>query len=309
MPMIPSPLKIIHSDMAFNLQTFRTRALTAIVFVGVMGAGLLWNQWSFLLLFSVVHFGCWHEYQRLMAMTVPSYSDITDFHKYGVMLAGWCMMLFLAGEGYVIMGIALPLIGLWLGLIFLFVLPLIELLFEDNIRLKNISISATGLLYISLPWALMMELYRFPHISAGQLIVPAFPLLVIFSIWVNDTMAYMAGSLVGRTPLSRISPKKTWEGTIIGIILSAGLIGKLAVSIIGEQLPVAHYHYYVIAAIGAITGTVGDLIESKIKRMAQVKDSGHFMPGHGGFLDRFDSLLIAVPFVWLYVVLALSLNS
>lgn len=294
--------------MAFNLQTFRIRATTAIVFVIVMGLGLFLNQWSFFILFSIIHFGCWVEYQQLLGKIEPAYSDITPFHKYGVMLAGWCLFLFFSGPSFEILGFQLPAIGLWLGTIFIFLLPVVELLFEDNIRVKNIGISATGLIYISLSWALMMELYKFPSIPFGQVMVPVLPVLVIFSIWINDTMAYISGSLVGRTPLSKISPKKTWEGTIIGILLSVGLIGFLASTVIGEQLPYAHYHYYIISAIAAITGTFGDLLESKIKRMAGVKDSGHFMPGHGGFLDRFDSLLIAVPFVWLYVVLALSLN-
>lgn len=294
--------------MAFNLKTFRTRAITAILFVIIMGAGLLWNQWSFFLLFSVIHFGCWLEYQQLMARIDPGYADVTVLHKWGVMIAGWCMLLFLAGESFDILGFKLPAIGLWLGLISLIVLPVIELLFEDNIRLKNIGISAAGLLYISLPWALMMHLYRFPPIHTGQLLVPGLPLLVIFSIWINDTMAYISGSMLGRTPLSKISPKKTWEGTIIGVILSVALVGTLAVKIAGEQWAIAHYHYYIIAAIAAISGSFGDLLESKIKRLASVKDSGHFMPGHGGFLDRFDSLLVAIPFVWLYVMMALSLK-
>jgi phosphatidate cytidylyltransferase len=294
--------------MAFNLNTFRTRALTAVVFVIVMGIGLLWNHWSFFILFSIIHFGCWFEYQQLMGKIEPGYTDITPFHKWGIMIAGWCLMLFLAGEGLDILGFKLPAIGLWLGMIALIVLPVIELLFEDNIRPRNISISAAGLLYISLSWALMMELYKFPHIKTGGIMVPVMPLLVIFSIWINDTMAYISGSLVGKTPLSKISPKKTWEGTIIGAVLSIALIGTLASRIIGDQLPYAHYHYYIISGIAAVTGTFGDLLESKIKRLAGVKDSGHFMPGHGGFLDRFDSLLVAIPCVWLYVVLALSLN-
>ena len=123
---------------------------------------------------------------------------------------------------------------------------------------------------------------------------------IIFSIWINDTMAYIVGSLIGKTPFSKISPKKTWEGTAGGAILCVIVIGLL-----GYFIPAAKEievkHWIAIAAICAISGTAGDLLESKIKRMADVKDSGAFMPGHGGFLDRFDSLLVATPFVWLYV--------
>ena len=78
--------------MALNLASFRTRTLTAAVFVVVMLAGLLWNHWSFFILFSIIHFGCWQEYQQLIAQIDKDYAQITPFHKYGVMLAGWCMV-------------------------------------------------------------------------------------------------------------------------------------------------------------------------------------------------------------------------
>jgi len=112
-------------------------------------------------------------------------------------------------------------------------------------------------------------------------------------------MAYIIGSLIGKTPLSSISPKKTWEGTIGGIILSGLTIFLLAYYVF--PFGIISYGLMILAIIASITGTFGDLLESKLKRMAGVKDSGHIMPGHGGFLDRFDSLLIATPFVWLYV--------
>ncbi|MFZ1264494.1 MAG: phosphatidate cytidylyltransferase, partial [Chitinophagaceae bacterium] len=122
------------------------------------------------------------------------------------------------------------------------------------------------------------------------------PLVIIGSIWINDTMAYIVGSLIGKTPLSKVSPKKTWEGTIGGVILSVLTAGLVAW---GVNFDIALFS--VIAALSAISGTFGDLFESKLKRMAGVKDSGSLMPGHGGFLDRFDSLLIATPIVWLYI--------
>jgi phosphatidate cytidylyltransferase len=135
------------------------------------------------------------------------------------------------------------------------------------------------------------------------------PCAIIFSIWINDTMAYIVGSLIGKTPLSKISPKKTWEGTIGGIILAvitsiiySGLMAeeiKITFSTLGIKI-------VFITLIAAIAGTFGDLLESKLKRMAGVKDSGSLMPGHGGFMDRFDSLLLATPFVWLYVALIMS---
>jgi phosphatidate cytidylyltransferase len=127
------------------------------------------------------------------------------------------------------------------------------------------------------------------------------PCLIIFSIWINDTMAYIVGSFIGKSPLSKISPKKTWEGTIGGAILAVIVMALLGPLLIGNSLITAA----VIAIIAAVFGTLGDLLESKLKRLAGVKDSGSIMPGHGGFLDRFDSLLLATPFVWLYVFIFL----
>jgi len=115
-------------------------------------------------------------------------------------------------------------------------------------------------------------------------------------------MAYIVGSLIGKTPFSSISPKKTWEGTSGGALLCVVVIGLLGYLLQVAKI-LAPVHWVMIAAICAVLGTAGDLLESKLKRMAGVKDSGSFMPGHGGFLDRFDSLLVATPFVWLYLKL------
>jgi phosphatidate cytidylyltransferase len=126
------------------------------------------------------------------------------------------------------------------------------------------------------------------------------PLIIIACMWINDTMAYLVGSWIGKTPFSPISPKKTWEGTIGGVILSVVVVTLLTRYIfILRDFHVIHW--LMISLIASVTGTLGDLLESKLKRKAGVKDSGNIMPGHGGFLDRFDSLLIATPFVWLYV--------
>ncbi len=123
------------------------------------------------------------------------------------------------------------------------------------------------------------------------------PMLLIASIWINDTMAYIVGSFIGKTPLSLISPKKTWEGTIGGAILCIVVVTLVGYFVLGMT---DYISLIVVSGIAAVIGTLGDLLESKLKRMAGVKDSGSFMPGHGGFLDRFDSLLLATPFVWMY---------
>ena len=94
-------------------------------------------------------------------------------------------------------------------------------------------------------------------------------------------------------------PKKTWEGTIGGVILA--IVVMSAIAYFTKEFPVSHTA--IIAALASITGTYGDLFESKLKRMAGVKDSGQIMPGHGGFLDRFDSILFAVTVAWFYVIM------
>lgn len=299
--------------MAFNWQTFRTRALTAILFVVVMLVGLLWNKWSFLFLFSIIHFGCWIEYQKLVGLIDKGYQTINPFHKYGVMIGGYGLMLFFTTDWYISGNVSLHSIGWMLMLAGFIMVPISELLFSKQFNFKYIAHSVFGLIYISLSWALLM------HLRSGAMWMPhngedtftnistllakisgyAVPLIIIGSIWINDTMAYIVGSLIGKTPLSSISPKKTWEGTIGGIILA--VVVMWALGYLSQSS--AAWLWAVIAAVAAVAGTFGDLLESKLKRLAKVKDSGSFMPGHGGFLDRFDSLLLATPFVWLLLKL------
>lgn len=228
--------------MALNLQTLKTRSLTAVVFVAVMLTGLFWNYWSFLVLFTIVHFGCWYEFIKL---TRKIYGN--KFLLYSL-----------------------------LG-VFYITVPLLAL----------ISVATKYDIYTAGP---PYEHFEYRYVYAA---------VIIFSIWINDTMAYIVGSLIGKTPFSKISPKKTWEGTIGGALLCIVVIALIAY--FSGLLPVKDAA--IIAALCAIFGTAGDLFESKLKRMAGVKDSGSIMPGHGGFLDRFDSLLFAAPVVWLYASL------
>ena len=287
--------------MAFNLQVFKTRTLTAIIFAVVMLSGLLINQWTFFVLFSVIHFGCWFEYFKLMGLINKDYQQIDSIHKYGIMLLGWGFMLWMTNLSFKIGSTELQIIG-WLVMLMLAILLLgKEIVFKKQLNVKVIGFSLLGLIYISLSWGLMIDLF-----NAGTTLNSIalfgdsrlqYPLTMIISIWINDTMAYIVGSFIGKTPLSKISPKKTWEGTIGGIILSVVVVGLIAFLLTKN----IDYSIVMIALISAVTGTLGDLLESKIKRSADVKDSGSFMPGHGGFLDRFDSLLIATPFVWLFI--------
>lgn len=290
--------------MAFNWQTFRTRALTAVVFVAIMLTGVLWNHWSFLLLFSIIHFGCWWEYLKLVEKIYQ-----VSFHPYlklGFMVAGYGLLLWFCGplfqvNGYGVRGnVSLPVSAAG------FVLLVIGIFQTSKIGLKSFGAAFLGLFYISLSWGLLMNLYpgRDLHVHDTMYVTgdAFFPIVIIACIWINDTMAYIVGSLIGRTPLSRISPKKTWEGTIGGILLCMVAVSLLVPLIYFGSID---FSFLIVlgpvALIAAIAGTFGDLLESKLKRMAHVKDSGTLMPGHGGFLDRFDSMLLAVPCVWGYV--------
>ena len=292
--------------MALNREVFRTRALSALVFVAVMLVGLLWNFWSFFVLFSIIHFGCWTEYQKLIGLIDKNYTLATKAHKYGVMIAGWCIMLYFTNETYKIGTVSLHDVGYWMGLLFVFVLPVMEILFARNINLKNIGYSFLGLMYISLSWGLLVYIRSYG--SGFEIINKIMVLMIIASIWINDTMAYLVGSLIGKTPLTKISPKKTVEGTIGGIVLAILVMALVGYFVTIDVFKSEFYwesilQWVAVAAIASIAGTFGDILESKLKRMANIKDSGQILPGHGGFLDRFDSLLMATPFVCLYLVL------
>ena len=271
--------------MSMNWQTFRTRSITALVFVAVMLTGLCWNAWSFFILFSFIHFGCWKEYHALNRLIVPSYGALHSIFNIGLAITGWSVLFFFFLPAFnhpffdtlilIVAGAGILCTGL-------------GALFSQKADAKSVGRAFIGLIYLSLPIGLILYLRTQNNML---------PLWLMASIWINDTMAYVVGSFIGKTPLSSISPKKTWEGTIGGILLSVGLI-----TVASQQLSasISTADIAAIAVIASITGTLGDLLESKLKRMAGVKDSGSILPGHGGFLDRFDSLLIAAPCVAVY---------
>lgn len=290
--------------MALDLKTFRTRALTAIVYATLMLGAIFWNEWSFLVLFSIVHAGCWYEYQKLSKLIDPSFGLKGKLDSIVFPLLGWGLMLMATMGKLELAEINIGVVGIWIVRICLFLLPA-QLLFDKKYAYTHFLRSLTGFLYISVSLTMLINLrsgwiWGFKNEGSsitntiagfsGALIV----LVLIVSIWINDTMAYIVGSLIGKTPLTSWSPKKTWEGTIGGIILSIGLVALLS-----KLFWVFTFELLLVVAIAALSGTIGDLVESKLKRMAGVKDSGKFMPGHGGFLDRFDSILFATPFIWL----------
>lgn len=288
------------------MKTFFTRTASALVFVAVMLGGILWSPFTFFLLFFLVNFFALREYFKLIRLIDTDYNAASNWHRNGVLVASCAVMTAFTGNYFMRSGLSVGLLGWWLAVIFLMVLPLGEILFSKHFSLKNIGYSAMGLLYVTIPFSLLANIrlnaadIHYTAADVGTAPGWLIPLLLIIFIWINDTMAYIVGSLIGRTPFApAISPKKTIEGTLGGMILAvaaAGVYGRFRGSTY-----LALQHWLVLAGIAAIFGTVGDLIESKLKRMAGVKDSGTIMPGHGGFLDRFDSMLLAAPFAWLYV--------
>jgi phosphatidate cytidylyltransferase len=222
---------------------------------------------------------------------------------------GFAIMLWFCGNKYQINGYSLKNNFSFPVSVAGLILLIFGIFQSKQIKLKAFGAAILGLLYISLSWGLMMSLRASDktavvhlHDSIFVFAIESLPIVIIASIWINDTMAYLVGSLIGKKPLSKISPKKTWEGTIGGITLCIVLPGILFSLIYWSEIHLVFVLMLVpFAVITSIVGTFGDLLESKLKRMAGVKDTGSFMPGFGGFLDRFDSMLLAIPAVWLYV--------
>lgn len=262
-----------------NWPTFFTRLGSAIVFSVIMMAGLLWNKWAFAVLVSLILVLCLREYFRLMKKVDvdagwPGWLAPTII----ITSLAWLWLSFFTYNYYL-----LP----WVGLLFFPVLILMCTALSKKTAIRAGMYALGGMLYILLPMMLLLQL---------RFISLVIPLALVLMIWMNDTMAYITGSFIGKTPFSEISPKKTWEGTAGGAIFT----------IAGGAIWGYYSHYYnmidwmVLALFASVAGTAGDLLKSKIKRMAGVKDSGNIMPGHGGALDRFDSLLAVSPFAFCY---------
>lgn len=155
-----------------------------------------------------------------------------------------------------------------------------------------------SLTFLCLPSSLMLFMYR--EDLFGSLAGPGLIVLVFCLLWANDVFAYLTGKLLGKHKLfPRISPGKTIEGSIGGLVFT--LIAVMVFAHFAEWLPLAKA--IGMAAIAVVFGTLGDLCESMLKRQAGVKDSGKLIPGHGGILDRFDSVMFSVPFVFVFLLL------
>lgn len=166
---------------------------------------------------------------------------------------------------------------------------------------SNIAYTLLGVFYLALPFGLSTTLIWVPDAHGHGL--DFYPWIIFGSfmiVWANDSWAYLTGRYLGKHKLfERISPGKTWEGSAGGaaVALTFGYI----MSLFFDKYTLIDW--LVIAAILIVTSTLGDLVESMLKRSLGVKDSGTMLPGHGGVLDRFDGMYIALPVIWAYLVL------
>jgi phosphatidate cytidylyltransferase len=191
-------------------------------------------------------------------------------------------------------------------IIMMLIIMIVELYRKQEKPIDSLAHTFFSVLYSAVPFSMfpfsafsrsgLDSLLPHENISFSPGIVIGFFLL----IWANDTGAYLAGMSFGRNRLmERISPKKTWEGFFGGLIIAA-IVAWLLSDWLGV---VDKIHWLIISLIVSVAGTYGDLIESMLKRSTGVKDSGTIMPGHGGFLDRFDSAIISFPLVYLFISL------
>ncbi|MEA5458820.1 phosphatidate cytidylyltransferase [Arcicella sp. LKC2W] len=174
--------------------------------------------------------------------------------------------------------------------------PLMTLIFfiklykaQDDKPFRNIAYTFLGVIYVALPFALVIILAFLTYRFSWQR-----PLGCLLLLWASDTGAYFAGTKFGKTKLfERVSPKKSWEGSVGGFLASMGVAFILS----QYFLDLKAWQWFGCGAIIVVAGTYGDLVESLFKRSIKIKDSASTIPGHGGFLDRFDGLLLSIPFI------------
>jgi phosphatidate cytidylyltransferase len=179
-----------------------------------------------------------------------------------------------------------------------FLLFIVELFRKQENPFAHIAYSVLGIMWIVLPFSLINHI---PSMFADG----KYLLLTIFIfVWVYDTLAYCIGSIWGRHRLmERISPKKSWEGTIGATLLTIGFASFMPQ--LFPIFPLTNSQWMFFALIVVVSATLGDLVESLFKRQLSVKDSGTILPGHGGVLDRFDSIFFVIPFIIIYLILIL----
>lgn len=273
------------------MKKFMIRALTGILFAAILVGSMLYEWQSFKILFLLI-----------TALSVNEFSTLLKQHKnitFKKALAILCSIFLFLAFAAMTHNWEVPTLLLFTPYIITVAYIFISRLFsKEGNALENHAYFALTQLYVALPFSLL-NILAMAGAPAGETYHWLFPLSIFIFIWCNDTGAYCVGCTIGRHKMfERISPKKTWEGFFGGVAVAVGA-------------SVAMSHYFTVmnvlewigmAVVVVIAGTLGDLIESSMKREMQIKDSGNILPGHGGLLDRFDSTIFAVPCVIAYLV-------
>lgn len=276
------------------MNTFLTRASTAIVFAVIVIGGLLYNRWSYTSLIMTILIGSVLEFYRISAPMFKKDKSKLSFYKTMVL----SMSIICA---FISFGVAFD----YLSSAYLFSIPLFiaavfytELVLKSRKPFRSIGLNLLALYYIALPLALTFFTANLQSQFTGAVLLG-----VLFIIWGNDSGAYIVGSLIGKNKLiPHVSPNKTIEGFLGGglfcfVIAYLNIHVFKNISALDALSIVKPSVWYMIAGVVFIFATMGDLVESLLKRSLDIKDSGNILPGHGGFLDRFDAFLFVLPFV------------
>ncbi len=264
------------------------RIITGVLFILVILGSVIASHISFLIIFVIIITLGISEFYTLIS------KDNIKPQKYMGIIFG----VFVFVSNYIFINNYVNKKIFLIYIIFLAIIFIVELFRNQTKPFHNISYTIFGIIYISLPFSLLNYLAYTPltDYQYNSNIIIGF----LFIVWSNDSGAYLVGSQLGKRKLfERISPKKTWEGSIGGAVFSA--ITAFVISNIFNILQLTDW--LIIALIVLIFGTLGDLVESMFKRSISIKDSGNILPGHGGILDRFDSIILSAPFVYLYILM------
>ena len=278
--------------MTDKMKNLAVRTLSGIVLAAVVLGAVAWSPWSFGVLLLLLLVGGMHEFYALAEARGDRPQRLIGMVTGAVLFA--VNFAFLSGSAGAAGGLR-PLLAAGMAFLLL-LLPLMlvcELYRRGENPAANVGVTLLGICYVALPLTLMAYIPFVGRYAWN----PWTMLFFVFIIWANDVFAYLVGMALGRPRLfARLSPKKSWEGFFGGVAGALGM-GYGASRCMGE----AWWVWIGLALVAAVTGVLGDLVESMFKRAAGVKDSGTIIPGHGGILDRFDAMLLAAPFVVVYL--------